>query len=56
MAALPLMTAGGAIVGMDFDATVAWPAYDWMGVAKAALESRPAISPATWDRAASAST
>jgi enoyl ACP reductase len=39
MAALPLMTAGGAIVGMDFDATVAWPAYDWMGVAKAALES-----------------
>ena len=30
---------GGAIVGLDFDATVAWPAYDWMGVAKAALES-----------------
>jgi meromycolic acid enoyl-[acyl-carrier-protein] reductase len=39
MAALPLMSAGGAIVGMDFDATRAWPAYDWMGVAKAALES-----------------
>jgi len=39
MAALPLMTSGGAIVGMDFDASVAWPAYDWMGVAKAALES-----------------
>ena len=39
MAALPLMRPGGAIVGMDFDATVAWPAYDWMGVAKAALES-----------------
>jgi meromycolic acid enoyl-[acyl-carrier-protein] reductase len=39
MAALPLMQPGGAIVGMDFDATVAWPAYDWMGVAKAALES-----------------
>ncbi|HUD80763.1 MAG TPA: enoyl-ACP reductase FabI [Streptosporangiaceae bacterium] len=39
MAALPLMRRGGAIVGMDFDATVAWPAYDWMGVAKAALES-----------------
>ncbi|HSR85760.1 MAG TPA: enoyl-ACP reductase FabI [Streptosporangiaceae bacterium] len=39
MAALPLMEPGGAIVGMDFDATVAWPAYDWMGVAKAALES-----------------
>jgi meromycolic acid enoyl-[acyl-carrier-protein] reductase len=39
MAALPLMQPGGAIVGMDFDASVAWPAYDWMGVAKAALES-----------------
>jgi enoyl ACP reductase len=38
--ALPLMKeAGGSIVGLDFDATVAWPAYDWMGVAKAALES-----------------
>lgn len=35
----PLMTAGGSIVGLDFDARVAWPAYDWMGVAKAALES-----------------
>ncbi len=31
--------AGGAIVGLDFDATRAWPAYDWMGVAKAALEA-----------------
>ncbi len=30
---------GGAIVGLDFDASVAWPVYDWMGVAKAALES-----------------
>jgi enoyl ACP reductase len=39
VAALPLMGRGGAIVGMDFDASVAWPAYDWMGVAKAALES-----------------
>jgi meromycolic acid enoyl-[acyl-carrier-protein] reductase len=39
MAALPLMGSGGAIVGMDFDAARAWPAYDWMGVAKAALES-----------------
>jgi meromycolic acid enoyl-[acyl-carrier-protein] reductase len=39
MAALPLMEPGGAIVGLDFDATVAWPGYDWMGVAKAALES-----------------
>jgi enoyl-[acyl-carrier protein] reductase I len=35
----PLMDSGGSIVGMDFDATVAWPIYDWMGVAKAALES-----------------
>jgi enoyl ACP reductase len=39
MAALPLMGGGGAIVGMDFDARVAWPGYDWMGVAKAGLES-----------------
>jgi enoyl ACP reductase len=40
MATLPLMTEhGGAIVGMDFDAALAWPAYDWMGVAKAGLES-----------------
>ena len=38
---LPLMRAagGGSIVGLDFDATVAWPGYDWMGVAKAAYES-----------------
>ena len=35
-----LVAAGGAsVVGLDFDARVAWPAYDWMGVAKAALES-----------------
>jgi len=39
MAALPLMGERGAIVGLDFDASVAWPAYDWMGVAKAGLES-----------------
>jgi len=38
-AALPLMQEGGSIVGLDFDATQAWPVYDWMGVAKAALES-----------------
>jgi meromycolic acid enoyl-[acyl-carrier-protein] reductase len=37
-AVVPLMD-GGSIVGLDFDASVAWPAYDWMGVAKAALES-----------------
>jgi enoyl-[acyl-carrier protein] reductase I len=35
----PLMGNGASIVGMDFDASVAWPIYDWMGVAKAALES-----------------
>jgi meromycolic acid enoyl-[acyl-carrier-protein] reductase len=35
----PLMDDGGSLVGMDFDATKAWPIYDWMGVAKAALES-----------------
>jgi enoyl-[acyl-carrier protein] reductase I len=29
----------GSVVGLDFDASVAWPSYDWMGVAKAALES-----------------
>jgi len=35
-----LVAAGGAsVVALDFDARVAWPAYDWMGVAKAALES-----------------
>ncbi len=39
MACRPLMTSGGSVVGLTFDATVAWPAYDWMGVAKAALES-----------------
>ncbi len=40
-AALPLLKAagGGSVVGLDFDATRAWPAYDWMGVAKAGLES-----------------
>jgi enoyl-[acyl-carrier protein] reductase I len=35
----PLMKGGGSVVGLDFDASVAWPSYDWMGVAKAALES-----------------
>ena len=38
-AVAPLMPGGGSIVGLDFDATRAWPAYDWMGVAKAGLES-----------------
>jgi enoyl-[acyl-carrier protein] reductase I len=45
MAVLPLLPGGteggrgGSIVGLDFDAAVAWPGYDWMGVAKAGLES-----------------
>ncbi|HEY1918313.1 MAG TPA: enoyl-ACP reductase FabI [Streptosporangiaceae bacterium] len=39
MAALPLMTGGGSVVGFDLDARLAWPGYDWMGVAKAGLES-----------------
>jgi len=39
MATLPLLAPGSAIVGLTFDATVAWPVYDWMGVAKAGLES-----------------
>jgi enoyl-[acyl-carrier protein] reductase I len=39
MAALPLMGRGGSVVGLTFDAQYAWPVYDWMGVAKAGLES-----------------
>jgi meromycolic acid enoyl-[acyl-carrier-protein] reductase len=40
VAALPLLPeTGGSVVGLDFDAQVAWPKYDWMGVAKAAFES-----------------
>src|SRR5271155_1966379 len=42
VALLPMLEAadfGGSVVGLGFDATVAWPAYDWRGVAKAALES-----------------
>lgn len=35
----PLMDRGGGFVGLDFDAGIAWPSYDWMGVAKAALEA-----------------
>lgn len=38
-ALLPLMPPGSAVVGLDFDASQAWPSYDWMGVAKAALEA-----------------
>lgn len=39
VACLPLMGSGGSVVGLTFDATQAWPVYDWMGVAKAGLES-----------------
>jgi enoyl ACP reductase len=38
-AVLPLLAEGASVVGMDFDARQAWPAYNWMGVAKASLES-----------------
>jgi meromycolic acid enoyl-[acyl-carrier-protein] reductase len=38
-AAMPLMGRGSSVVGLTFDARVAWPVYDWMGVAKAAFES-----------------
>ena len=38
-AVLPVMNEGGSIVGMDFDPRTAMPYYNWMGVAKAALES-----------------
>lgn len=39
VACRPLFTPTTSVVGLTFDATVAWPAYDWMGVAKAAFES-----------------
>jgi meromycolic acid enoyl-[acyl-carrier protein] reductase len=39
MACRPLLTEPSSVVGLTFDATVSWPVYDWMGVAKAALES-----------------
>jgi enoyl-[acyl-carrier protein] reductase I len=39
VAVRPLMPQGGSVVGLTFDARFAWPVYDWMGVAKAALES-----------------
>lgn len=39
VAAKSVLNPGAGIVGLTFDATVAWPAYDWMGVAKAAMES-----------------
>ncbi len=36
---VPLMGPGGSIVGLDFDNSQAWPAYNWMGIAKSALQS-----------------
>ncbi len=39
MAVRELLGRGSSIVGLTFDATISWPTYDWMGVAKAALES-----------------
>ena len=39
MAVRPLLSRGSSVVGLTFDASVAWPGYDWMGVAKAGLES-----------------
>jgi enoyl-[acyl-carrier protein] reductase I len=38
-ALLPVMSDSASVVGLDFDASVAWPSYDWMGVSKAALEA-----------------
>ena len=35
----PLLSERASLVGLDFDASVAWPSYDWMGVSKAALEA-----------------
>jgi enoyl ACP reductase len=39
VACLPLLSPGASVVGLTFDASSAWPVYDWMGVAKAGLES-----------------
>lgn len=39
MACKPLLAERSSVVGLTFDASIAWPSYDWMGVAKAALES-----------------
>ncbi|MHA6512161.1 enoyl-ACP reductase FabI [Tessaracoccus sp. Z1128] len=39
MACKPLLNRGASVVGLTFDARISWPTYDWMGVAKAALES-----------------
>ncbi|WP_231440974.1 enoyl-ACP reductase FabI [Brevibacterium zhoupengii] len=39
VAAKPVLNKGAGVVGLTFDATISWPVYDWMGVAKAAFES-----------------
>ncbi|WP_309130209.1 enoyl-ACP reductase FabI [Brevibacterium sp.] len=39
VAAKPVLNPGSGVVGLTFDATISWPVYDWMGVAKAAFES-----------------
>ncbi|RBP64650.1 enoyl-[acyl-carrier-protein] reductase [NADH] [Brevibacterium sanguinis] len=39
VAAKPVLNPGAGVVGLTFDATISWPVYDWMGVAKAAFES-----------------
>jgi enoyl-[acyl-carrier protein] reductase I len=38
-AARPVLQPGASVVGLTFDGSITWPMYDWMGVAKAALES-----------------
>jgi enoyl-[acyl-carrier protein] reductase I len=38
-AARPVLAPGSSVVGLTFDGSITWPMYDWMGVAKAALES-----------------
>jgi enoyl-[acyl-carrier protein] reductase I len=38
-ACLPVLNNPSSVVGLTFDASVSWPVYDWMGVAKAAFES-----------------
>ena len=37
--AVPAMTEGGSIVALSFDSQHSYPGYNWMGVAKAALEA-----------------
>lgn len=39
MSAHSVLNNPSSVVGLTFDASVSWPVYDWMGVAKAAFES-----------------